>query len=128
MMTQVSSVHLTFESRPCLTPFLPSTDATGDTQTLATWLSEQGLIQHRVEVEVEYFLELVKMLPQLADFPKDKVDALRAVHLEFSAQDAQWVKDQERITNHDVKAVEYFVKDAMDKLGLGRGRSSSTLD
>ena len=89
------------------------------TQTLATWLSEQGLIQHRVEVEVEYFLELVKILPQLADFPKDKVDALRAVHLEFSAQDAQWVKDQERITNHDVKAVEYFVKDAMDKLGVG---------
>ena len=89
------------------------------TQTLATWLSEQGLIQHRVEVEVEYFLELVKILPQLADFPQDKVDALRAVHLEFSAQDAQWVKDQERITNHDVKAVEYFVKDAMDKLGVG---------
>ena len=89
------------------------------TQTLATWLSEQGLIQHRVEVEVEYFLELVKILPQLADFPKDKVDAFRAVHLEFSAQDAQWVKDQERVTNHDVKAVEYFVKDAMDKLGVG---------
>ena len=89
------------------------------TQTLATWLSEQGLIQHRVEVEVEYFLELVKILPQLADFPQDKVDALRAVHLEFSAQDAQWVKDQERTTNHDVKAVEYFVKDAMDKLGVG---------
>ena len=89
------------------------------TQTLATWLSEQGLIQHRVEVEVEYFLELVKILPQLADFPQDKVDALRAVHLKFSAQDAQWVKDQERITNHDVKAVEYFVKDAMDKLGVG---------
>ena len=89
------------------------------TQTLATWLSEQGLIQHRVEVEVEYFLELVKILPQLADFPQDKVDALRAVHLEFSVQDAQWVKDQERITNHDVKAVEYFVKDAMDKLGVG---------
>lgn len=89
------------------------------TQTLATWLSEQGLIQHRVEVEVEYFLELVEILPQLADFPEDKVDALRAVHLEFSAEDAQWVKDQERITNHDVKAVEYFVKDAMDKLGVG---------
>ena len=89
------------------------------TQTLATWLSEQGLIQHRVEVEVEYFLELVKILPQLADFPQDKVDALRAVHLEFSAKDAEWVKDQERITNHDVKAVEYFVKDAMDKLGVG---------
>ena len=89
------------------------------TQTLATWLSEQGLIQHRVEVEVEYFLKLVKILPQLADFPQDKVDALRAVHLEFSAQDAQWVKDQERVTNHDVKAVEYFVKDAMDKLGVG---------
>ena len=89
------------------------------TQTLATWLSEQGLIQHRVEVEVEYFLELVKILPQLADFPQEKADALRAVYLEFSAQDARWVKDQERVTNHDVKAVEYFVKNAMDKLGVG---------
>ena len=90
------------------------------TASLSPWMSELGLIHHRVEVEVEYFLALVAMpLPQLADFPQDKVDALRAVHLEFSAKDAEWVKDQERITNHDVKAVEYFVKDAMDKLGVG---------
>ena len=78
------------------------------TQTLATWLSEQGLIQHRVEVEVEYFLELVKILPQLADFPQDKVEPFRDVYRTFSEADAQWVKDKERITNHDVKAVEYF--------------------
>ena len=91
------------------------------TEPLAKWLSEQGLIQHRVEVEIEYFLQLVDMpLPQLADFPKEKKEALREVHRQFSEADAQWVKDQERVTNHDVKAVEYFVKDAMDRLGVGQ--------
>ena len=89
------------------------------TEPLAKWLSEQGLIQHRVEVEIEYFLQLVAMpLPQLADFPLEKKEVLREVHQQFSETDAQWVKDQEKVTNHDVKAVEYFVKDAMDRLGL----------
>ena len=82
-------------------------------------MSELGLIHHRVEVEVEYFLALVAMpLPQLADFP-DKVEAFRDVYRTFSEADAQWVKDKERITNHDVKAVEYFVKEAMEQLGVG---------
>lgn len=91
------------------------------TEPLAKWLSEQGLIQHRVEVEIEYFLQLVAMpLPQLADFPKEQKEALREVHRQFSEADAQWVKDQEKVTNHDVKAVEYFVKDAMDRLGVGQ--------
>ena len=90
------------------------------TASLAPWMSELGLIHHRVEVEVEYFLALVAMpLPQLADFPQDKVEACRDIHRTFNAQDAQWVKDKERITNHDVKAVEYFVKDAMERLGVG---------
>jgi adenylosuccinate lyase len=83
-------------------------------------MSELGLIHHRVEVEVEYFLALVAMpLPQLADFPQDKIEACRNIHRNFNEADAQWVKDKERITNHDVKAVEYFVKDAMERLGLG---------
>ena len=83
-------------------------------------MSELGLIHHRVEVEVEYFLALVAMpLPQLADFPQDKVEACRDIHRNFNEADAQWVKDKERITNHDVKAVEYFVKDAMERLGVG---------
>ena len=83
-------------------------------------MSELGLIHHRVEVEVEYFLALVAMpLPQLADFPQDKVETCRDIHRNFNEADAQWVKDKERITNHDVKAVEYFVKDAMERLGVG---------
>jgi adenylosuccinate lyase len=55
----------------------------------------------------------------LADFPSDKVEAFRDVHRKFSAEDAQWIKDKERVTNHDVKAVEYFVKEAMETLGVG---------
>jgi adenylosuccinate lyase len=83
-------------------------------------MSELGLIHHRVEVEVEYFLALVAMpLPQLADFPQDKVETCRDIHRNFNEADAQWVKDKEHITNHDVKAVEYFVKDAMERLGVG---------
>ena len=90
------------------------------TASLAPWMSELGLIHHRVEVEVEYFLALVAMpLPQLADFPQDKVEACRDIHRNFNEADAQWVKDKERITNHDVKAVEYFVKDAMERIGVG---------
>ena len=90
------------------------------TASLAPWMSELGLIHHRVEVEVEYFLALVAMpLPQLADFPQDKVEACRDIHRNFNEADAEWVKDKERITNHDVKAVEYFVKDAMERLGVG---------
>ena len=90
------------------------------TASLSPWMSELGLIHHRVEVEVEYFLTLVAMpLPQLADFPLDKVEPFRDVYRTFSEADAQWVKDKERITNHDVKAVEYFVKEAMEQLGVG---------
>ena len=90
------------------------------TASLAPWMSELGLIHHRVEVEVEYFLALVAMpLPQLTDFPQDKIEACRDIHRNFNEGDAQWVKDKERITNHDVKAVEYFVKEAMERLGVG---------
>jgi adenylosuccinate lyase len=90
------------------------------TALLSPWMSELGLIHHRVEVEVEYFLALVAMpLPQLADFPATKVEAFRDVYRNFTAVDAQWIKDKERVTNHDVKAVEYFVKEAMERLEVG---------
>jgi adenylosuccinate lyase len=89
------------------------------TELLSPWMSELGLIHHRVEVEVEYFLALVPHLPQLADFPQDVVEPFRDMYRNFTEADAQWVKDKERVTNHDVKAVEYFVKEKMDGLGVG---------
>ena len=90
------------------------------TAMLAPWMSEWGLIHHRVEIEVEYFIELAQIpLPQLSDFPLDKIEVLRKVHLDFGSSEAQWIKDKEKETNHDVKAVEYFVKAQMEDLGLG---------
>ena len=82
-------------------------------------MSEFGLIHHRVEVEVEYFISLSSHLPQLGDFPAQRVEDLRDIYRNFSDEDAQWVKDKERVTNHDVKAVEYFVKERMEGLGVG---------
>lgn len=89
------------------------------TKTLSPFFSEFGLIRYRVQVEVEYFIALTKMpIQALSTFPKDKVEELRAIYQEFSEADAQWIKDSEKITNHDVKAVEYFLKDKMKALGL----------
>jgi adenylosuccinate lyase len=91
------------------------------TAPLAEHLSEWGLIRYRVEVEVRYFLALVALpLPQLADFPQDQTDALHALYRHFSDADAAEVKATERTTNHDVKAVEYFIKSKMAALGLER--------
>lgn len=84
------------------------------TAPLAEHLSEWGLIRYRVEVEVRYFLALVALpLPQLADFPQDQTAALHALYRNFSDADAAEVKATERTTNHDVKAVEYFIKSKM---------------
>ena len=89
------------------------------TSSLAPLLSEFGLILHRVEVEVRYFIELVEVpLPQLDTFPKEKFGDLRALYENFSEQDAQRIKDIEATTNHDVKAVEYWIKEEMEKLGV----------
>ncbi|MGY8917087.1 MAG: lyase family protein, partial [Flavobacteriales bacterium] len=89
------------------------------TSSLAPLLSEFGLILHRVEVEVRYFIELVEVpLPQLETFPKEKFGDLRALYENFSEQDAQRIKDIEATTNHDVKAVEYWIKEEMEKLGV----------
>lgn len=89
------------------------------TQDLAAYFSEYALIKYRVHVEVEYFIALCQIpLPQLADFPAQQFTALREVVKSFSEADAQKIKDTEKVTNHDVKAVEYFLKETFDTLGL----------
>ncbi|MBK0402161.1 adenylosuccinate lyase [Adhaeribacter sp. BT258] len=81
------------------------------TADLAAYFSEFGLIRYRVLVEVEYFIALCEIpLPQLADFPKDKYSFLREIYTNFTEADAQEIKTLEATTNHDVKAVEYFLK------------------
>ncbi len=88
------------------------------TNELQTYFSEFGLIKYRVIVEVEYFIAMVESGVALADFPKEKYSDLRNICSNFSEKDALWIKNIEKTTNHDVKAVEYFVKDQMTKLGL----------
>ena len=84
------------------------------TQSLAPYFSEFGLIQYRVRVEIEYFIALCEIpLTPLANFPKEHFAALRAMYTNFTEADAQWIKETEKVTNHDVKAVEYFIKDRM---------------
>ncbi|MDM8517344.1 adenylosuccinate lyase [Desulfobacterales bacterium HSG16] len=90
------------------------------TEPLAGYFSESSLIKYRVLVEVEYFIALCELpLPQLKDFDKSAFPKLRAIYKKFSEEDAQKVKHIERTTNHDVKAVEYFVKDEFDRLNIG---------
>lgn len=89
------------------------------TKALQAYYSEYGLIRYRVLVEVEYFIALAAIpLPSLKDFPKDKIEELRDVYRNFSEDDALWIKQTEKTTNHDVKAVEYFLKEKMSALGL----------
>ena len=86
---------------------------------LANYFSEEALIKYRVKVEIEYFIALCEIpLPQLADFNPDLFIGLRKIYEDFSAIDAQKIKDIESITNHDVKAVEYFIKEKFDALNL----------
>ena len=89
------------------------------TSELQPYFSEYGLIKYRVLIEIEYFIAMVESgVEALVDFPKEKYTELRAIYKEFSEEDALWIKDTEKVTNHDVKAVEYFVKDKMTKLGV----------
>ncbi len=89
------------------------------TSALATYFSEFGLIKYRVRVEIEYFIALCRYkLPQLSDIDKNIFEQLRKIYSEFSVSDAKEVKEIEKETNHDVKAVEYFIKRRFDKLGL----------
>ncbi|WP_164123703.1 adenylosuccinate lyase [Sphingobacterium sp. xlx-130] len=89
------------------------------TQELSNYFSEFALIKYRVLVEVEYFIALTQSgIPQLAHFDGSLNEKLRKIYEEFTLEDAQWIKDTEKVTNHDVKAVEYFLKNEFEKLGL----------
>ncbi|EDO25504.1 predicted protein, partial [Nematostella vectensis] len=89
------------------------------TKNLAPYFSEEALIKYRVLVEVEYFIALCELpLPQLSDVNPSLFPALREMYTNFSTEDALWIKETEKVTNHDVKAVEYFIKSKFDALGL----------
>ena len=91
------------------------------TKALSPFFSEFGLIQYRVRIEVEYFIALCELpLPELKDFPSSAIEELRSVYRHFSLDQAQAIKDIEKVTNHDVKAVEYFLKQIFDDLSLGK--------
>lgn len=89
------------------------------TAPLADFFSEEALIKYRVLVEIEYFIALCELpLPQVANVSKDLFSELRKIYNDFSTEDALWIKNTEKTTNHDVKAVEYFIKHKFDQLGL----------
>ena len=89
------------------------------TKALQAYYSEYGLIRYRILVEVEYFLALTAIpLATLQDFPKEQEEPLRDLYRNFRESDALWIKETEKTTNHDVKAVEYFLKEKMTALGL----------
>lgn len=90
---------------------------------LASYFSEYALIRYRVLVEIEYFIALCDLpLEQLKSFDKNNFEALRDIYKTFSIDDARRVKEIEKTTNHDVKAVEYFIKEKMDELNMGEAR------
>ena len=94
------------------------------TEALSDYFSEFALIRYRVRVELEYFIALCELpLPQLKDFNKSLFDDLRAIYRDFTHEDALQVKEIEKTTNHDVKAVEYFIKDRFDRMGISRRHS-----
>jgi adenylosuccinate lyase len=87
------------------------------TSSLSKFFSEEALIKYRVLVEIEYFIALCEIpLPQLKDVNPNLFESLRDIYRNFSTEDALWIKETEKVTNHDVKAVEYFIKDAFEKL------------
>lgn len=90
----------------------------GKTERLADYFSEYALIRYRVRVEIEYFIALCELpLPQLASFDHALFERLRSIYLQFGEEQAARVKEIEKTTNHDVKAVEYFIKEEFDKIG-----------
>ncbi|UKK47788.1 adenylosuccinate lyase [Prevotella sp. E9-3] len=90
----------------------------GKTEPLSEYFSEYALVRYRVRVEIEYFITLCELpLPQLANFNHELFERLRDIYRQFTPADAQRVKDIEKVTNHDVKAVEYFIKEEFDKIG-----------
>lgn len=88
------------------------------TSKLADYFSEYALIRYRIRVEIEYFIALCELpLPQLASFDKSLFERIRDIYRKFDVSNAQRVKDIESVTNHDVKAVEYYIKEEFDKIG-----------
>ncbi len=91
------------------------------TEPLRDYFSEFALIRYRVRVEIEYFIALCNIpLPQLADFDKGRYEALRDIYRSMTPEDAAKVKDIEKVTNHDVKAVEYYIKDKFKEMGISK--------
>tara|TARA_R110000765_G_scaffold19589_3_gene51318 strand:+ start:4016 stop:5359 length:1344 start_codon:yes stop_codon:yes gene_type:complete len=91
------------------------------TNSLSPYFSEEALIKYRVRVEIEYFIALCEIpLKQLSSFDSSKFEDLRKIYTEFTTANAQEIKEIEKVTNHDVKAVEYFMKKAFDSLGLSK--------
>ncbi|OIQ36069.1 MAG: adenylosuccinate lyase [Bacteroidetes bacterium MedPE-SWsnd-G1] len=90
----------------------------GKVESFAPYFSEKALIKYRVQVEIEYFISLCEIpLPQLASFDHNLFPQLREIYTSFTDEDAQKIKDIEKVTNHDVKAVEYFIKEKFDAIG-----------
>ena len=97
----------------------------GKTEALAEYFSEYALIRYRVRVEIEYFIALCELpLPQLQDFDHSLFEPLRDIYRTFTTADAQRVKDIEKVTNHDVKAVEYFIKERIDAMSSSEAATS----
>ncbi len=91
------------------------------TKSLSQYFSEEALIKYRVLVEIEYFIALCEIpLPQLKSISSEVFESLRNIYKNFSTQDALWIKETEKVTNHDVKAVEYFIKEKFETLGLSQ--------
>ena len=89
------------------------------TEPLREYFSEYALIKYRVRVEIEYFIALCQIpLPQLVDFDHSKFEALRDIYRNMTPEDAAKVKEIEKVTNHDVKAVEYFIKDRFKEMDI----------
>ncbi len=90
---------------------------------LSAYFSEAALIRYRIRIEVEYFIALCELpLPQLKGIDRAAFGAMRSLYTDFRPEDAQAIKDIEKITNHDVKAVEYFIKERFERLGLGASK------
>jgi len=88
------------------------------TQCLSPYFSEFGLIKYRVLIEIEYFIALARMpIGIFQNFPSDRMSELQNIYLSFSMSDAQWIKECEQTTNHDIKAIEYFIKDRLKHFG-----------
>jgi adenylosuccinate lyase len=91
------------------------------TKDLQKFFSEYGLIKYRVLIEIQYFIDLSKLkIKGLEDFPQNRFDELKSIFENFDENDALWIKETEKVTNHDVKAVEYFLKEKINQLGLNK--------